>query len=91
MNENIRKNIDLINTNNIPQNYKKTSLGIVPKDWNEKKLGDIGVFSKGKGIPGYKMKKEGKPCIGYGDIYTKYKYYFNKACSFVDKSIAKKA
>lgn len=91
MNENIRKNIDLINTNNIPQNYKKTSLGIVPKDWNEKKLGDIGVFSKGKGIPGYKMKKEGKPCIGYGDIYTKYSYICDKTVNFVDEEIAKES
>lgn len=87
----IRKRINEVKQGEIPNGYKNSKFGIIPQEWQEDTLGNIGKFSKGKGIPGYEMKKEGIPCVGYGDIYTKYKYYFNKACSFVDKSIAEKS
>ncbi len=28
----------------IPKGYKKTAIGIIPIDWEEKKLGDLGRF-----------------------------------------------
>ncbi len=34
------------------------------------------------------MKNEGIPCVGYGDIYMKYKYHFNQAKSFIDRTTA---
>lgn len=88
MRHDIRERINKIKQGEIPNGYKKSKFGIIPQEWQEDVLGNIGKFSKGKGIAGYEMKKEGVPCVGYGDIYTKYKYYFNKACNFVDKSIA---
>nr|MCR4826204.1 restriction endonuclease subunit S [Bacteroidales bacterium] len=41
--------------------------------WEEKKLGEIGIFSKGKGISKAETNPNGvTPCIRYGELYTKY-------------------
>lgn len=32
---------------NIPQGYKSSSLGIIPKEWEVKRLGDVGSFKNG--------------------------------------------
>lgn len=89
MNEEIRERIDLVKRKILPSNYKKSSIGIIPDDWVENKLDDIGNFSKGKGIPGYEMKSEGNPCIGYGDIYTKYSYICDKTVNYISDDVAK--
>lgn len=91
MNEEVRKRIDLIKRNILPNNYKNTSIGIVPDDWIENKLENIGFFSKGKGIPGYEMQQTGKPCIGYGDIYTKYSYICEKPINRISDEVAKES
>jgi type I restriction enzyme S subunit len=42
-------------------------------EWEEKKLGDIAVFFKGKGISKAEIDQNGKqPCIRYGELYTRY-------------------
>lgn len=33
--------------NNIPQGYKNSPLGIIPKEWEVKRLGDLGFFKNG--------------------------------------------
>lgn len=89
MNQTIRKRIEDINNGIVPEGYKQTPFGIFPCDWEtEKKLDDLGTFDKGKGLPGDKMTDEGVPCIGYGDIYMKYNYHFEKAQTFVDEKTA---
>lgn len=89
MNQTIRKRIEDINNGIVPEGYKQTPFGIFPCDWEtDKKLNDLGVFDKGKGLPGDKMTDEGVPCIGYGDIYMKYNYHFEKAQNFVDEKTA---
>lgn len=89
MNQAIRKRIADINNGIVPEGYKQTPFGIFPRDWEtEKKLIDLGTFSKGKGLPGDKMVGAGLPCVGYGDIYTKYNYYFDKAQNYVDEKTA---
>lgn len=40
-------------------------------EWETKRLGDLGIFSKGKGIKRNDVSQEGYPCIRYGEIYTK--------------------
>ena len=87
----IIQRIDQLNNGDIPNNYKKTEFGVFPCDWiTDKKLKDLGVFGKGKGIPGDKMTAEGSPCVGYGDIYMKYNHFhFENALSFVDEETAK--
>lgn len=43
-------------------------------DWEERKLGDVATFFKGKGISKADMVENGKlPCIRYGEIYTIYR------------------
>ncbi|MDD4157233.1 MAG: restriction endonuclease subunit S [Candidatus Cloacimonetes bacterium] len=92
MNQTIRNRINQIKNGQVPEGYEKTSFGIFPVDWEKKKrLKSLGDFSKGKGLPGTALINEGVPCVGYGDIYMKYNYHFNKAKSFVDKDTAKES
>lgn len=42
-------------------------------DWEEKTLGDIAKFSKGKGISKNDISSNGIECIRYGELYTTYK------------------
>ncbi len=89
MKEEIKGLIAKLNNGEAPKGYRKTDFGIFPNDWvTNKKLKDIGAFGKGKGIPGNKMQTEGVPCVGYGDIYMKYNFHFEKALSFVDEETA---
>jgi len=42
-------------------------------EWEEKRLGDIVTFSKGKGISKSDIELEAtNPCIRYGELYTQY-------------------
>jgi type I restriction enzyme S subunit len=42
-------------------------------DWEEKKLGDVAKFSKGKGISKSEVSEDGiNECIRYGELYTRY-------------------
>ena len=66
----------------------KTEIGIIPEDWEVVKLGDIGVFSKGKGISKKDIVNKGVPCVRYGEIYTKYDFKINKFCSFIPEDTA---
>lgn len=90
MKEQIKQRIAQLNKGTIPEGYKKTEFGVFPCDWvTDKKLKDLGVFGKGKGLPGDKMIPEGVPCVGYGDIYMKYNHFhFEEAKTFVDEDTA---
>lgn len=53
MTEEIKQRIEIIKSGQVPDGYIKNNVGIFPNDWiTDKTLGDIGVFGKGKGIPG---------------------------------------
>jgi len=65
----------------VREGYKITGLGEIPIDWELKKLGDIGVFSKGKGIAKKDLTELGHLCILYGELYTKYKDTINDVVS----------
>lgn len=88
MNQTIRSRIEQIKRGEIPEGYEKSPFGIFPYNWEKSTLKKLGEFAKGKGIPGEKMKNEGIPCVGYGDIYMKYNYHFNQAKSFIDRTTA---
>lgn len=89
MRNEIKRRIEQINKGIVPEGYKRIDIGIVPDEWEYSTLGKIGEFFKGRGLPGNEMCDKGVPCCGYGDIYMKYNYYFEKAENFVDESIAK--
>lgn len=42
-------------------------------EWAENSLAKLATFSKGKGISKDNLSTDGKPCILYGELYTKYK------------------
>lgn len=60
----------------------------IPKHWKIKKLGEIGVFFKGKGVPKNKITDTGFKCLTYGDLYTKYDFVIERVKSFIDKETA---
>ena len=93
MTEEIKQRIKAVKAGKVPSGYKKTPIGILPDDWiTDKTLGDIGVFGKGKGIPGNMLGAGNVPCVGYGDIYMKYNHFhFEEAQSFVDEETAKES
>ena len=93
MTEEIQKRIEAIKAGKVPAGYEKKKFGIFPDDWvTDKTLGDIGVFGKGKGIPGNMLGAGNVPCVGYGDIYMKYNHFhFEDAQSFVDEETAKES
>lgn len=93
MTEEIQKRIEAIKVGKVPAGYEKTQFGVFPKEWvKDKTLGDIGVFGKGKGIPGNMLGSGDIPCVGYGDIYMKYNHFhFEDAQSFVDEETAKES
>lgn len=70
--------------------YKDTPIGKIPADWEVKKLEEIGVFNKGKGILKSELDINGKiPCIRYGELYTIHNFVINKFNSFINEEIAK--
>ncbi len=54
-------------------------------EWEEKKLGDLGVFRKGKGIPRSILVENGIPCVRYGEIYTHHDYIVREFHSFIPR------
>ncbi|MBR6063202.1 MAG: restriction endonuclease subunit S [Bacteroidales bacterium] len=74
----------------IPAGYKLSPLGPIPEDWEVKRLGEIGDFSKGNGVPKDKIIKDehGHPCLTYGDLYTKYDFVIKDIKSFIDNDVA---
>jgi type I restriction enzyme S subunit len=75
-------------SNTISQGYKNSPLGIIPEDWEVKKLGEVGIFLKGKGVPKDKITTSGYKCLTYGDIYTKYDIVMKNIKSFIDEETA---
>lgn len=91
MKQDIKERIGLINKGIVPAGYKKTPVGICPVEWDVNVYNNLGEFSKGYGIPGYSMIDNGVPCVGYGDIYTKYYIKFNLAKCFTDEITAQES
>ena len=51
-------------------------------EWENRKLGDIAKFSKGKGISKSEIAEDGKiECIRYGELYTRYGEVINDVYS----------
>ena len=70
MNQLIKQRIIQLNNGEIPNGYKKTSVGIVPIEWTEHTLGDIFKFKNG-----INKEKEafgqGTPIVNYTDVWKK--------------------
>lgn len=57
-------------------------------EWEVKSLGELGVFSKGKGIKKDDVVNDGLPCIRYGEIYTHHNDYIRNFRSFITQRVA---
>lgn len=64
-------------TNNIPQGYKNSPLGIIPEEWKVKKLGDVSeCFSGGTPKASNNEYYDGNiPFIRSGEIHQKILHY----------------
>lgn len=54
--------------------------------WQRKRLGDITIYSKGKGYSKNDLKDEGVPVILYGSLYTDYRSEINDVNTFTETS-----
>ena len=63
----------------------------IPYGWVEGTLGNLGVFSKGKGILKEQVVSVGFPCVRYGEIYTTHDYIIKEFKSFIPNEIAKES
>ena len=59
--------------------------------WQKVKLGEIGKFDKGAGVPKNKITSSGCKAITYGEIYTKYNYVINQFASYIDEETARES
>lgn len=60
----------------------------LPNGWDIKWLGELGVFSKGKGILKEQILLQGLPCIRYGEIYTTHNFIIKEFNSFINEEVA---
>ncbi len=69
----------------------KTRLPGFSGEWETKRLGEIGGFSKGRGIKREDVSDTGLPCIRYGELYTRYKDYILNPVSRIPPAVALEA
>lgn len=55
---------------------------------SQKKVGDIGIILKGKGILKSEVTESGLPCVRYGELYTKYNFHFKVTHSYCSEETA---
>lgn len=60
----------------------------IPEGWSVSLLGELGTFSKGKGILKEQVISDGFPCIRYGEIYTTHDFIIKKFKSFISDDVA---
>jgi type I restriction enzyme S subunit len=60
-------------------------------EWEVKRLGEIGTFSKGKGIRRDQVVSDGLPCIRYGEIYTHHNDHVRQFNSFIPLEVAQQS
>ena len=98
MSENIQKSplpcgggLGVGETQSIKQGYKRTSLGILPQEWEVVRLGDICEFIKTYQNARSDLNENDEiSYIHYGEIHTKYKHFIDFAKAKLPKINAKK-
>jgi len=76
----------------IKKGYKQTELGVIPEDWEVKKLGEIGKFKGGSGFPiKYQRKIDGEyPFYKVSDMNNDGNQIFmQNSNNWIDKNIRK--
>ena len=57
-------------------------------EWATRRLGDLGVFCKGRGIRRDELRDTGVRCVRYGELYTRYENYVTKPVSRISQDVA---
>ena len=73
--------------NLFPQNGEKTPkirFSGFTEDWEQRKLGEVAIFSKGVGYSKSDLKDSGIPIILYGRLYTNYEIVIKDVDTFAD-------
>lgn len=70
--------------------YYREKLMAPQKNWEIKKLGEIGTFTRGNGLQKSDFRVKGFPCVHYGQIHTYYNTCIYKTKSFCEEDLAKK-
>ncbi|MGV8940811.1 MAG: restriction endonuclease subunit S [Lysobacter sp.] len=60
-------------------------------EWEEKRLGDLGVFLKGRGVTKDQATSGALPCVRYGEIYTRHENVIQGFFSWISEEVAKTA
>ena len=63
---------------------------LCPDGVEYKKLGEIATILRGGNLQKKDFRTEGVPCIHYGQIYTRYGLFADKAFSFISENCSKK-
>ena len=79
---------EALKTEKAKPGHKKTKLGWIPEDWEERSLSEIGTFLKGKGVPKKYISEDGLPCLTYGELYKHHHDVIKDFVSFIPKEIA---
>lgn len=66
----------------------KLRLSGFSESWQKVKLGKIGKFDKGYGVPKESIRNTGNKAITYGEIYTKHDFVIKKFTSYIDDETA---
>ena len=70
MNQEIKERVEKIRKGEVPDGYKETKVGIIPEEWNNNKLSELGFFKNGIN----KDKRDfghGNPLISLNDVFGK--------------------
>ena len=70
---------------------KRTEIGLIPDDWEVKKLSEIGTFCKGSGISREESNTGELPAIRYGELYTTHNDYIKSFKSHISNEVASKS
>ena len=57
-------------------------------EWETRRVGDLGTFTKGRGIKRDDLCDFGVRCVRYGELYTRYQNYVTKPISIIPQEIA---
>ena len=71
--------------------YKQTEVGVIPNDWEVKRLSETGSFTKGSGVRKDEALSGDIPCVRYGELYTRHSDYIKQFYSFISKDISETA
>ena len=69
----------------------ETRLPGFDEKWDQKQLGELGEFSKGRGVKRNDVSDDGLPCILYGELYTRYNNHISGLSSRISPKIAARA